>query len=143
MGLRLKELWDRYHFDDVNFQDETFFTKAGRVHALADQIVESGMKITWAANHGAPIKEYDCPTKYGYVASNPVSADCSSGVESGSNEVLKRIRKDIKIEQVYETAEKNAEVRHRRSLSLHRRFSRTRPMPIFKRLSTAPNDCAR
>ncbi len=28
------------------------------------------------------------------------------GVESGSNEVLKRIRKDIKIEQVYETAEK-------------------------------------
>jgi anaerobic magnesium-protoporphyrin IX monomethyl ester cyclase len=27
------------------------------------------------------------------------------GVESGSNEVLKRIRKDIKIEQVYETAE--------------------------------------
>jgi radical SAM superfamily enzyme YgiQ (UPF0313 family) len=28
------------------------------------------------------------------------------GVESGSNEVLKRIRKDIKIEQVFETAEK-------------------------------------
>jgi anaerobic magnesium-protoporphyrin IX monomethyl ester cyclase len=28
------------------------------------------------------------------------------GVESGSNEVLKRIRKDIKIEQVYATAEK-------------------------------------
>ncbi len=28
MALRLKELWDRYHFDDVNFQDETFFTKA-------------------------------------------------------------------------------------------------------------------
>ena len=26
MALRLKELWDRYHFDDVNFQDETFFT---------------------------------------------------------------------------------------------------------------------
>ena len=28
MATRLKELWDRYHFDDVNFQDETFFTKA-------------------------------------------------------------------------------------------------------------------
>ncbi len=28
MAMRLKELWDRYHFDDVNFQDETFFTKA-------------------------------------------------------------------------------------------------------------------
>ena len=31
MALRLKELWDRYRFDDVNFQDETFFTKAARV----------------------------------------------------------------------------------------------------------------
>jgi len=49
MAMRLKELWDRYHFDDVNFQDETFFTKAGRVEAMADRIVESGMKITWAA----------------------------------------------------------------------------------------------
>ena len=27
MALRLKELWDRYQFDDVNFQDETFFTR--------------------------------------------------------------------------------------------------------------------
>jgi len=49
MALRLKELWDQYHFDDVNFQDETFFTKRERVRALADKIVESGMKITWAA----------------------------------------------------------------------------------------------
>jgi radical SAM superfamily enzyme YgiQ (UPF0313 family) len=49
MAMRLKELWDRYRFDDVNFQDETFFTKAGRVEAMADRIVESGMKITWAA----------------------------------------------------------------------------------------------
>ena len=49
MAMRLKELWDRYQFDDVNFQDETFFTKANRVEALADRIVQSGMKITWAA----------------------------------------------------------------------------------------------
>ena len=49
MAMRLKELWDRYHFDDVNFQDETFFTQRERVRALADRIIESGMKITWAA----------------------------------------------------------------------------------------------
>src|SRR5450432_3595306 len=49
MALRLKELWDQYHFDDVNFQDETFFTKRDRVRELAERIVESGMKITWAA----------------------------------------------------------------------------------------------
>ncbi len=44
------------------------------------------------------------------------------GVESGSNEVLKRIRKDIKIEQVFETAEKMRESGHRRPFSVHRRL---------------------
>jgi anaerobic magnesium-protoporphyrin IX monomethyl ester cyclase len=105
MALRLKELWGRYHFHDVNFQDETFFTKRERVHALADRIVESGMKITWAATMRAD---------QGIRLPDDVWALCKQsglrrllvGVESGSNEVLKRIHKDIKIEQVFETAEK-------------------------------------
>jgi radical SAM superfamily enzyme YgiQ (UPF0313 family) len=105
MAMRLKELWDRYHFDDVNFQDETFFTKRDRVKALADRIVESGMKITWAATMRAD---------QGVRLPDEVWARCKQsglrrllvGVESGSNEMLKRIRKDIKIEQVFQTAEK-------------------------------------
>ncbi|MGN6451689.1 MAG: B12-binding domain-containing radical SAM protein [Steroidobacteraceae bacterium] len=40
MALRLKELWDRYRFNDVNFQDETFFTRARRVQTLADHIID-------------------------------------------------------------------------------------------------------
>lgn len=105
MATRLKELWDRYHFDDVNFQDETFFTKAGRVEAMADRIIESGMKITWAATMRAD---------QGVRLPETVWARCKQsglrrllvGVESGSNEVLKRIKKDIKIEQVYDTAQR-------------------------------------
>jgi radical SAM superfamily enzyme YgiQ (UPF0313 family) len=105
MAIRLKELWDRYRFDDVNFQDETFFTKRDRVQALADRIVESGMKITWAATMRAD---------QGIRMTDEVWAQCKRsglrrllvGVESGSNEMLKRIRKDIKIEQVFQTAEK-------------------------------------
>jgi anaerobic magnesium-protoporphyrin IX monomethyl ester cyclase len=105
MALRLKELCDRYQFDDVNFQDETFFTQRDRVQALADKIVESGMKITWAATMRAD---------QGVRLPEAVWASCKRsglrrllvGVESGSNEMLKRIRKDIKIEQVYQTAEK-------------------------------------
>jgi radical SAM superfamily enzyme YgiQ (UPF0313 family) len=103
MALRLEELWDRYRFDDVNFQDETFFTKRERVHALADRIVESGMKITWAATMRAD---------QGVRLPDEVWARCKQsglrrllvGVESGSDEMLKRIRKDIKIDQVFETA---------------------------------------
>lgn len=105
MALRLKELWDRYRFDDVNFQDETFFTKRDRVAALAQQIIKSGMRITWAATMRAD---------QGVRLPDEVWAQCKQsglrrllvGVESGSNEMLRRIRKDIKIEQVFETAAK-------------------------------------
>jgi anaerobic magnesium-protoporphyrin IX monomethyl ester cyclase len=105
MALRLKELWDRYQFDDVNFQDETFFTRRDRVQALADQIVKSRMRITWAATMRAD---------QGVRLPEEVWASCKRsglrrllvGVESGSNEMLKRIRKDIKIEQVFQTADK-------------------------------------
>jgi anaerobic magnesium-protoporphyrin IX monomethyl ester cyclase len=103
MALRLKELWDRYRFDDVNFQDETFFTRARRVQALADRLVESGMKITWAATMRAD---------QGVRLPEEVWARCKQsglrrllvGVESGSDEMLRRIRKDIRIEQVFHTA---------------------------------------
>jgi anaerobic magnesium-protoporphyrin IX monomethyl ester cyclase len=105
MALRLKELWDRYHFDDVNFQDETFFTKASRVHALANRIVESGMKITWAATMRAD-QGIRLPDEVWVRCKQSGLRRLLVGVESGSNEVLKRIRKDIKIEQVYEVAEK-------------------------------------
>lgn len=105
MGMRLKELWDRYQFDDINFQDETFFTKASRVAALADHIVESGMKITWAATMRAD-QGVRLPPEVWRRCKQSGLRRLLVGVESGSNEVLKRIRKDIKIEQVYETAEK-------------------------------------
>jgi radical SAM superfamily enzyme YgiQ (UPF0313 family) len=109
MAMRLNELWDQYHFTDVNFQDETFFTKRERVRALAEKIIESGMKITWAATMRAD---------QGVRLPDDVWAKCKQsglrrllvGVESGSDEMLKRIRKDIKIEQVFATAEQM--VRH-------------------------------
>jgi anaerobic magnesium-protoporphyrin IX monomethyl ester cyclase len=105
MALRLKELWDRYQFDDVNFQDETFFTKRERVQSLAEQIVESGMKITWAATMRAD-QGVRLPDEVWRLCKRSGLRRLLVGVESGSNEVLKRIRKDIKIEQVFETAEK-------------------------------------
>jgi anaerobic magnesium-protoporphyrin IX monomethyl ester cyclase len=105
MALRLKELWDRYHFNDVNFQDETFFTKRDRVKALADQIIESGMKITWAGTMRAD-QGIRLPDEVWKRCKQSGLRRLLVGVESGSNAVLKRIRKDIKIEQVFEVAEK-------------------------------------
>ncbi len=109
MALRLQELWDRYHFDDINFQDETFFTRRERVETLAERIIDLDLKITWAATMRAD---------QGIRLPEHVWAKCKQsglrrllvGVESGSNEMLRRIRKDIKIEQVFATAERM--VRH-------------------------------
>jgi anaerobic magnesium-protoporphyrin IX monomethyl ester cyclase len=105
MALRLKELWDRYRFDDVNFQDETFFTKRERVETLADRIIESGIKFTWAATMRAD-QGVRLPDEIWKRCKQSGLRRLLVGVESGSNEVLKRIRKDIRIEQVFETAEK-------------------------------------
>lgn len=104
MALRLKELWDQYHFDDINFQDETFFTKRGRVQALAEKIIESGMKVTWAATMRAD-QGVRLPDEVWALCKQSGLRRLLVGVESGSNEMLRRIRKDIKIEQVFETAE--------------------------------------
>jgi len=108
IGARLDELWRRHRFDDVNFQDETFFTRRERVQAMADHIVESGLKFTWAATMRAD---------QGVRLPEDAWARCRQsglrrllvGVESGSDEMLKRIHKDIRIEQVFHTAQKMRE----------------------------------
>jgi len=105
MALTLKELWDRYHFDDVNFQDETFFTRASRVAAFAEQLTDTGIRISWAATMRAD---------QGVRLPDEVWARCKQsglrrllvGVESGSDEMLRRIRKDIRIEQVFHTVDR-------------------------------------
>jgi radical SAM superfamily enzyme YgiQ (UPF0313 family) len=105
MGMRLKELWDRYRFNDVNFQDETFFTKRERVNTFAEEVIASGMKITWAGTMRAD-QGVRLPDDIWLRSKQSGLRRLLVGVESGSNEMLRRIRKDIKIEQVMETAEK-------------------------------------
>jgi anaerobic magnesium-protoporphyrin IX monomethyl ester cyclase len=108
IGLRLGELWQRYRFEDVNFQDETFFTRRERVHAMADGIVESGRKFSWAATMRAD-QGVRLPEATWVRCRQSGLRRLLVGVESGSNEMLKRIRKDIRIEQVFDTAAKMRE----------------------------------
>jgi radical SAM superfamily enzyme YgiQ (UPF0313 family) len=104
MAIRLKELWDRYHFDDINFQDETFFTRARRVQAFAERVVDSGLKITWAATMRAD-QGVRLPDEVWALCKRSGLRRLLVGVESGSDEMLRRIHKDIKIEQVFHTAD--------------------------------------
>ncbi len=105
VGEEVEALWRRYRFDDLSFQDETFFTRAERVEAIADEFIRRKLPITWAATMRAD---------QGDRLPEDVMAKCKQsglrrviiGVESGSQEMMDWIKKDIKLEQVFISAEK-------------------------------------
>lgn len=100
----LEALWDRYRFDDVNFQDETFFTYKRRVTDIAEALIERQLPITWAgtmrADQGVRLGEdaFELCVRSGMRR-------VLIGVESGSPDMLKRITKDTRVEQVLESAD--------------------------------------
>jgi len=105
VGTEIAELWQRYRFRDVNFQDETFFTSAPRVVAIAEEFIRREIPITWAATMRAD----QCsrlPDDVLETCKRSGLRRVLVGVESGSNDMLKRIKKDITIEQVIATAER-------------------------------------
>jgi radical SAM superfamily enzyme YgiQ (UPF0313 family) len=105
VGEELALLHSRHRFDDVNFQDETYFTHPGRVAAIAEELLARSLPVTWAATMRAD---------QGERLSEEIWALCKRsglrrvmiGVESGSPEVLVRIQKDIRLEQVLACAER-------------------------------------
>ncbi|MBI3941438.1 MAG: B12-binding domain-containing radical SAM protein [Chloroflexi bacterium] len=105
MGEELEQLWWRYHFMDVGFQDETFFTSPRRLANIAEEFLRRDLGFTWMATMRAD---------QGYRLDEAVLAACKRaglrrvmiGMESGSQEMLDHIKKDIKIEQVFDCAEK-------------------------------------
>ncbi len=107
MGEELGELYRRYQFTDINFQDETFFTKRQRVTKIAEEFLSRGIKSSWAgtmrADQGSRMsdEEFDLCKQAGLRR-------VLVGVESGSQEMMDWMVKDIKIEQVYETAHRCA-----------------------------------
>jgi radical SAM superfamily enzyme YgiQ (UPF0313 family) len=105
MGAEIEALWRRHRFDDLSFQDETYFTYAARVEAVCDEILGRRLPITWAAtlraDQSARLSE-DLFAKCRRSGLRRVLV----GVESGSDEMLRRIQKDITLEQVFSTAER-------------------------------------
>ena len=63
IGEEVEFLWKKYRFEDLNFQDETFFTKGTRVTAIAEEFLRRGVKISWAgtlrADQGVRLSEDD------------------------------------------------------------------------------------
>jgi radical SAM superfamily enzyme YgiQ (UPF0313 family) len=99
------ELWRRYRFDDLNFQDETFFTYAARVEEIADALLARGLPFTWAATMRADQGERLPDAVFAKLRRSGLRR-VLVGVESGSQAMLDWMHKDIRLEQVIASAEK-------------------------------------
>jgi radical SAM superfamily enzyme YgiQ (UPF0313 family) len=95
----------RYNFNHVHFQDETFFTSSKRVAGVAEEFIKRNLKVSWFATMRAD---------QGCRIDDKLFALCKEsglervmiGVESGSQQMLDWMKKDIRIEQVFEVAER-------------------------------------
>ena len=107
MADEIEALWQRYQFDDINFQDETFFTYPKRVEAFADQLIARNISTTWAATMRADQGTRMDDTLFAKLKRSGLRR-VLIGVESGSQEMMDRIKKDIKLEQVFTSADRCA-----------------------------------
>ncbi len=105
MGEELKGHHKKYEFVDVDFQDETFFTYRKRVVGVAEQFMQRNIDSSWAgtmrADQGSRMTEAD----FKRCADSGLRR-VLIGVESGSQDMIDWMQKDIKIEQVLENAER-------------------------------------
>jgi anaerobic magnesium-protoporphyrin IX monomethyl ester cyclase len=104
IGDEVEHLHQRHRMEDLAFQDETFFTHAPRVDALAEQFLRRNLPITWTATLRA---DQACRLGDDLFAKAVRSGlrRVMVGVESGSQQMLDRLQKDMKLEQVHKTAE--------------------------------------
>ena len=105
MGAELEYLKKNYEFDDIDFQDETFFTYRKRALGIAGQFIQRSIESTWAgtmrADQGSRLSEEDLA-----LCAKSGLRRLLIGVESGSQKMLDWMKKDIKIGQILENAER-------------------------------------
>ncbi|MFN8423548.1 MAG: radical SAM protein [Anaerolineae bacterium] len=101
----LGSLHGRYRFEDVSFQDETFFTHPERVTAMADGLLSAGYGFTWAgtlrADQAARLSDAELA-----LCRRSGLRRVLVGVESGSQAMLDWMHKDVRLEQVLAAAER-------------------------------------
>jgi anaerobic magnesium-protoporphyrin IX monomethyl ester cyclase len=105
MGNEIEALWRTYGFEHVHFQDETFFTSTKRVRAIAEEFIRRQLPITWfgtmRADQGVRLDE-----EVWALCKKSGLQKIMIGMEAGTQEMLNWMQKDIKPEQVFDTAKK-------------------------------------
>ena len=104
MGEEIEALWRRHRFTELAFQDETFFTYRERVIHIAEQFLARGLDFKWSATMRADQAMRLTDETFALCVRSGFDR-AMIGVESGSQEMLDWMQKDIKVEQVIQSAE--------------------------------------
>ncbi len=104
MGEEIAYHWSKYKFEELSFQDETFFTYKERAVSIADEFMKRNLKFNWTATMRADQGSRLSEDVFKHLVSSGLRW-VLIGVESGSDEMLKWLKKDITIEQVMYCAE--------------------------------------
>lgn len=90
------ELYHRYGVREIAFEDDTFVTFKGRLVEICQRLIALKLDLSWS-----------CLGRVNQVTAETLAlmkqAGCwqiSFGIESGSQEILKTIRKNVTIEQI-------------------------------------------
>jgi len=92
----IKYLWDKYHFREIAFVDDTFMINRKRLYRLFELLDSEGISFYWTCMSRVDIVDYDFLK---YVKSKGCW-HISFGIESGDGDILKLIKKNITIKQV-------------------------------------------
>ena len=95
----------RYNAEDILFQDENFFANQKRALQFAEGVLVSGLHFSWVATSRADqVVQLD-----DLMLREIAQSNCRKiiiGAESGSQEMLDRIKKDTLVEEAILSAEK-------------------------------------
>ena len=94
----IEYLYDKFGIDYFFIVDDYFTADNDRVNKVCDLIIEKGLKIRWVCTSGIRVDNINLET-----LKKMKKAGCfrvSYGVESGSEEILRKIGKNIKLKQI-------------------------------------------
>lgn len=105
IGREVEALLNHVSFTELAFQDETFFTQPARVEAICDQFLARRLPITWTAtmraDQGVRMNERT------FVKARAAGLTrVMIGVESGAQQMLDAMKKDMTVAHVLEVAER-------------------------------------
>jgi len=93
----------RYGANDFHFEDLTAVVRKDWVLAFADELLNRGLKISWQLPSGTRSEAIDDQVARAMYASG--CRQFTYALESGSPEILERIKKRIRLDSVFQSAD--------------------------------------